>query len=220
MHAVAIVLAGGDPVSAHLRSSLPTEDDALVVAADSGVHLASALDLHVDLVVGDLDSADPAVVEEAVARGARVERHPADKDATDLELAMVAACREGARRIVVVGGAGGRLDHFLGNVALLASPRFAAVDVEALLGDDRVRIARGGQPPVVFAAPPEAIVTLLPTGGDAIGVTTKGLEYPLHAEDLPAGTTRGVSNVVSGDTDVSVALRAGTLLVIQPGGVS
>jgi thiamine pyrophosphokinase len=218
MHAVAIVLAGGDPVGAHLRSSLP--DDALVVAADSGVHLASALGLHVDLIVGDLDSADAAVVDDAVTHGATVERHPADKDATDLELALVAACREGARRIVVVGGAGGRLDHFLGNVSVLASPRFAAVDVEAMLGDDRVWIARGGHPPVKFVAAPDAIVTLLPAGGDAIGITTKGLAYPLHAEDLPAGTTRGVSNVVTGAGDVSVGLRSGTLLVIQPGGAS
>jgi thiamine pyrophosphokinase len=218
MHAVAIVLAGGDPVGAHLRSHLP--DDALVVAADSGVHLATTLGLRVDIVVGDFDSADAKIVDDAVAAGATVERHPADKDATDLELALAAACREGARRIIVVGGAGGRLDHFLGNVAVLTSPRFATVAIEALLGDDRVWVARGGQQPVTFTAQPGAIVTLLAAGGDAIGITTKGLQYPLHSEDLPAGTSRGVSNVVVGDEPVSVGLRAGTLLVIQPGGAS
>jgi thiamine pyrophosphokinase len=218
MLGVAIVLAGGDPVGAHLRSSLP--DNALVVAADSGVHLAATLGLHVDIVVGDFDSADAAIVDDAVASGATIERHPADKDATDLELALVAACREGARRIAVVGGAGGRLDHFLGNIAVLASPRFAAVQVEALLGDDHLWVARGGQPPVTFTAPAGATITLLATGGDAIGITTKGLQYPLHSEDLPAGTTRGISNVVTGDDQVSVGLRSGTLLVIQPGGAS
>src|ERR1700751_66999 len=123
MHAVAIVLAGGDPVGAHLRSRLP--DNALVVAADSGVHLAAILGLRVDIIVGDFDSADANVVADAVARGATAERHPADKDATDLELALLTACREGARRIVVVGGAGGRLDHFLGNASGLAPPPFA-----------------------------------------------------------------------------------------------
>jgi thiamine pyrophosphokinase len=176
--------------------------------------------LRVDIVVGDFDSADAQVVDDVVAGGATVERHPADKDATDLELALAAACREGARRIIVVGGAGGRLDHFLGNVAVLASPRFATVALEALLGDDRVWVARGGQQPVTFTAQPGAIVTLLATGGDAIGITTKGLQYPLHSEDLPAGTSRGVSNVVTGAEDVSVGLRAGTLLVIQPGGAA
>jgi len=216
--AVAIVLAGGDPVRAAIGAWLPA--DALVVAADSGLHLAGPLGLNVDLVVGDLDSADPAEVERAVVRGARVERHRPDKDATDLELAIVAACREGARRVVVVGGAGGRLDHFLANVALLASPRFAAVEIEALMGDDRVNVVRGGQPALQCPARAGAVVTLLPVGGDAGGITTKGLEYPLHGEDLPAGTTRGVSNVVAADGDISVSLRSGVLLVMQPGGAA
>ena len=104
-----------------LRSDLP--DTAIVVAADSGLHLAETLGLHVDRIVGDLDSADPDLVEAAVARGAVIERHPAEKDATDLELALDAAVREGAQRVVVVGGGGGRLDHFLANVLLITTPR-------------------------------------------------------------------------------------------------
>jgi thiamine pyrophosphokinase len=216
--ALAIVLAGGDPVGAHIGALLPR--DALVVAADSGIHLAAGLGLHVDLVVGDLDSADAAVVADAVVHGARVEQHRPDKDATDLELALVAACREGARRIVVVGGAGGRLDHFLANVALLASPRFAAVEIQAFLGNDCVAVVRGGQPALRFHAAPASILTLLPAGGDAGGITTKGLEYPLHGEDLVAGTSRGVSNVVGADGNVSIALVTGVLLVIRPGGAA
>ena len=53
----AIVLAGGDPVDPALRTMLPA--DAVVVAADSGLHQGELLGLHVDYVVGDLDSADP-----------------------------------------------------------------------------------------------------------------------------------------------------------------
>src|ERR1700690_3756339 len=82
----AIVLAGGDPVEPRLRTFLP--DDAVVVAADSGLHQAELLGLRVDYVVGALDSADPDAVDRARAAGAVVERHPADKDATDLELAF------------------------------------------------------------------------------------------------------------------------------------
>src|SRR6476646_2864971 len=80
----AIVLAGGDPVEPTLRTLLP--DDAVVIAADSGLHQAEILGLHVDYVVGDLDSADPDAVERARVAGAVVERHPAEKDATDLAL--------------------------------------------------------------------------------------------------------------------------------------
>jgi thiamine pyrophosphokinase len=215
MARVAVVLAGGDPVEPHLRERLP--DDVFVVAADSGVHAADALGLRADVVVGDFDSADPAVVDAHVERGATVERHPVAKDATDLELALDVALRHGVDRIVVVGGAGGRLDHYLANVALLASPRFAGVGLEAFFADAHVTVARGGEGALDVRGTPGETLTLLPVGGDARGVVTKGLEYPLHAEDLPAGTTRGVSNVIV-DVPASVALAAGTLLVIRPEG--
>src|SRR6476661_4351324 len=96
------------------------------------------LGLRVDLLIGNLDSA-PA---EAIARAPRVERHPVDKDASDLELAMAAAVAAEARRIVVVGGDGGRLDHLLGNAFLLGSDRWAAVEIDAVLGDARIAVVR------------------------------------------------------------------------------
>ena len=208
----AIVLAGGDPVEPTLRRLLC--DDAVVVAADSGLHQAELLGLRVDFVVGDLDSADPAAVERARAAGAVVERHPVDKDATDLELAFDVARDRGAQRITVVGGAGGRLDHFLANVALLASPRFADVEIDARLGEAYVVVVQGGRVPHVMTGTAGSIVTLLPAGGDACGITTEGLQYPLHGETLGRGTTRGVSNVLVRE-EGSVVLDEGTLLVIQ-----
>ena len=211
----AIVLAGGDPVEPDLRTLLP--DGAVVVAADSGLHQAELLGLRVDYVVGDLDSADPAAVERARAAGAVVERHPVDKDATDLELAFDLARDRGALRITVVGGAGGRLDHFLANVALLASPRFADLEIDARLGDAYVVVVQGGRLPRVTTGAAGSLVTLLPVGGDASGITTIGLQYPLRGATLRPGTSRGVSNVLIGE-QASVALDQGTLLVIQTSG--
>jgi thiamine pyrophosphokinase len=211
----AIVLAGGDPVAPHVRAELT--DDAMVIAADSGLHQAGPLGLHVDYVVGDLDSADPDAVVRAQAAGAVVERHPPDKDATDLELALDRARAAGAERITVVGGTGGRLDHFVANVLLLASARFADLEIDARLGDAYVVVAQGGRPPHVIVGAPGSLLTLLPAGGDAIGITTTGLQYPLEEATLRPGTTRGVSNVLV-DAPGSVVLQQGTLLVIQPSG--
>ncbi len=208
----AIVLAGGDPVEPSLRRLL--SDEAVVVAADSGLHQAELLGLRVDYVVGDLDSADPAAVDRARASGAVVERHPVDKDATDLELALDVARDRGARRITVVGGAGGRLDHFVANVELLASPRFADLEIDARLGDAYLVVVQGGRSPHLMTGAVGSLVTLLPAGGDACGITTAGLQYPLHGETLRRGTTRGVSNVLV-DEEGSVVLDHGTLLVIQ-----
>jgi len=214
----AIVLAGGDPVEPQLRKLLP--DDALVVAADSGVHQAERLGLHVDLVVGDLDSADPAAVERARDAGAEVFAFPAEKDATDLELAVELARDRGAEHITLAGGAGARLDHFLANVALLASPSIAGIRVDAFLGDAYVAVARGGEAPIEIEGVVGSLVTLLPVDGDAGGVTTTGMQYPLQGETLRSGTSRGVSNVLVTER-AAVELEAGSLLVIQPtGGVS
>jgi thiamine pyrophosphokinase len=62
---------------------------------------------------------------------------------------------------------------------------------------------------------PGDTVSLLPLHGPASGVVTTGLRYPLHAEELPPGSSRGLSNVVE-DAPASVRLDAGTLLVIHP----
>jgi thiamine pyrophosphokinase len=214
---VAIVFAGSGPVTPALRGLLP--DHAGVVAADSGLRVADALGMHVDLLVGDRASADPALIYAAIATGTTVERHPAEKDATDLELAFDAALARGARRIVLVDGGGDRLDHLLGNVGLLGSPALAGVQVEAYVGTTRIAVARGGEPPIDIVGPPGSLVTLLAVGSPARGIVTEGLRYPLRSEELEPGTTRGVSNELVGDS-ASVRLEGGTLLVVQPfGGV-
>ena len=105
-----------------------------VIAADSGLGLAAALGVCADLVVGDMDSVDPAALAAAEHAGAQVQRHPVAKDATDLELALDAALALGPADVTVVGGHGGRLDHFLGNALLLAAERYAPLTIQARMG--------------------------------------------------------------------------------------
>jgi len=211
-----VVVSGGDPIERDLRGHVPP--GALVIGVDGGAGHAADLGLAVDVVVGDLDSLDADGVAVLQAAGARVERHPVAKDATDLELALVAAADAGAERVVMLGGHGGRLDHLLANALLLASPRFAHVAVEAFIGAAFVTVARAGTGATVTGTTGE-VVSLLPVGGPAVGVTTHGLAYPLRGETLPAGTSRGVSNELVDDT-ATVALEAGTLLVVKPGEVA
>jgi thiamine pyrophosphokinase len=205
-----IVVAGGEPGPAR-APQLP--DSATVIAADSGVDRALALGLHVDLAIGDFDSVSAHGLAAVEAAGARVERHPAAKDATDLELALDAALALGPERIVVVGSPGGRLDHVLGSLLLLAHERYANARVTAELGGARVDVVRGS---AELVDEPGAVVSLLPVHGAAEGVTTEGLEYPLHGETLPAGTTRGISNVFVAGT-AGVTVERGCLLAVRPG---
>jgi thiamine pyrophosphokinase len=204
------VFAGGDSPPAAVAALLP--GDAFVIAADSGLDHAAALGRHVDLIVGDLDSVDVAALADARREGSDVEAHPSAKDQTDLELALDAALARGFRRVTVVGGHGGRLDHFLANLTLLASPRYTGAQLDAWVGDAGVVIVRGE---AELAAWPGARLTLIPLGGAARGIRTEGLRYPLADEDLEAGTTRGVSNEFTA-ARARVALRAGTLVAVLP----
>ncbi len=185
-----------------------------MVAADSGVAHALALGFRVDVAVGDFDSLDPSLLEIVEAAGTRVERHPAAKDATDLELAIDVALGLGAVRIMVLGAHGGRLDHFLANAFVLAAPQLAAVEVAALVGDALVSVVRPG-PGLRFTGTAGELVTILPVHGAAQGVRTAGLLYPLSGETLTIGTTRGVSNVLASGS-AAVSLTAGVVLVVRP----
>ena len=188
----------------------------LVVAADSGLHLADALALPVDVVVGDMDSVDPDRLAGAESAGAAVLRHPADKDATDLELALDVAVAAAPDRVVVVGSGAGRLDHLLGVVAVLASDRWGHVEVDAWLGGALVHVVRGRR---TFTGTPGETVSLLAHGGAAGGITTTGLRWPLSAGVLDPGSALGVSNELLDDV-AAVEVGHGCVVVVRPGPVT
>jgi len=208
MHA--IVAAAGDALDERWRADLPV--DALVVAADSGLGHVYALGLRPDVVVGDLDSVSPIDLARAEREGTHIERHPTDKDATDLELALAVALARGATDLTVIGAGGGRLDHELAGLALLAAPQWAPMRITAFVGTARMTIVHTDATLVGLRG---SIVTLLAVGGPAAGVDTEGLRWPLHDAELLPTSTLGVSNeIVSSPARVTV--RAGVLFVIQP----
>ena len=209
-----MVVAGGDPPSPHAADDIP--GDAHVIAADSGLDSAMALGLRVDLVVGDLDSVSPTALAAANEAGITVERHPVAKDQTDLELALDRAVALAPDRVIVIGGAGGRFDHAVAGVLQLAHERYAHVAMEARFGTARATVVRGERE---LHGRPGELVSLLPVGGPARGITTSGLRYPLADEDLLPGTSRGVSNEFEGQV-ATVAVREGVLLAVQPEGVA
>ena len=214
MSDVVLLLAGGSEPGPELLSILPGAG-VRCIAADSGLDHARALGLRPELVVGDLDSVSPAALAEAEAEGIPIERHPADKAQTDLELALVRAVALAPDRILVAGIGGGRLDHFLANVGVLASPRWAAVPIDGWIDGDRIAVVQPGRRRVLEGALGD-LLSLLPINGDAVGVTVTGVRWPLAGDTLPASSSRGVSNVFTQVTAV-VELGQGTLLAVQPG---
>jgi thiamine pyrophosphokinase len=147
------------------------------------------------------------------ARGCRFIEHPRAKDETDLELALTHAAEEGAKEIIVLGALGGRLDHTLANLLLLTVPALVGVSVRIASGEEEVLVLRSGEK-ITLQGGPGDLVSLLPLGGDAHGVRTRGLAWALHGETLQFGFSRGVSNKMMAST-ASVEVDAGYLLVVH-----
>jgi thiamine pyrophosphokinase len=207
----AVVVASGDVDPGDLRH---LEGAGLVVAADGGAGALAAAGRTPDLLVGDLDSADPALVERLAAGGTRVERHPADKEASDTELAVRAAIEAGAAALVILGATGGeRVDHELANVLLLSDPMLDGIDARIVHRASTIRALRG-RASITIEGPTGNLVTLLALGADAVGVSTTGLRWPLDRATVRAGRSRGLSNEVV-TAPASVRLERGTLLVVE-----
>jgi thiamine pyrophosphokinase len=200
-----VVVSGAAPLTATGLAAVPP--GAPVVAADAGVDHARAAGVAVSLAVGDFDS-----VREL--GDVPAERHPAEKDATDLELALDAALALDPRRLLVLSGAGLRIDHLLVELGLVSGPRLGAVEVDAVFDRTTVHVVRAERR---FGARVGDLVSLVAMHGPAVAVTTEGLVYPLRAETLEAGSSRGISNVVA-EPEVRITLQSGVLLVLRPSG--
>jgi thiamine pyrophosphokinase len=206
----AVVVGDGEPGALDARH---LADADLIVAADGGAGWLAARGVTPHVVVGDLDSIDTTLLHGLEADGVTIERHPADKDESDAQLAVARAVASGARQVIVLGALGGqRLDHELSNLLMLTDPAWSSVDLRIVRDDTSVRAVSDGGPLVLDGASGD-IVTLLPIG-DADGVTTDGLAYPLAGDTLRMGQSRGLSNVIA-STPASVRLLAGTLLVVE-----
>ncbi|MDQ3424908.1 MAG: thiamine diphosphokinase [Actinomycetota bacterium] len=206
-----VVVAGGEAPHREALPAIPSGTP--VVAADSGLEHARELGLEVTIAVGDFDSASPEAVAAAEASGTRIERHSTEKDATDLELALDAALELRPRRVVVLAGIGDRLDHLFSAFLLIASPRYAGVELDAHIGRARAHVIRGER---TLSGQPGELLSLFALHGSAVGVRTDGLAYPLDGETLEPGSSRGVSNVFA-SARATIAVKRGVLVAIRPG---
>ena len=211
-HPIALLFAGAnvDPTP-RLRARLAELDQAYVVAADSGAETALAFGFAPHVLVGDFDSIEPALLAELERGGTAIERYRRDKEATDGQLAIEYALRRGPARLVLVGFLGGpRLDQALAHLLLLATISTPALLLDA---NNEACLLRDAET-VTWQPEPDELVSLLPLAGDAYGVTTRGLRFPLRGEQLMFGQTRGISNEPVADR-ASVSLERGTLLLTR-----
>lgn len=206
----AVIFANGELRNpAALASMLQPED--FLVAADGGLHHIWHLGRQPRLVIGDLDSLSATDLARLSADGVAIQRHPPEKNETDLELALQAVAAAGYTHVWVTAALGRRLDQTLGNVFLLARPEFAVLDIRLVDGECEAFVIRNE---ALILGQPGDVVSLLPLLGVASGVETEGLRYPLNAETLYPDRTRGISNVLDAPQAL-VKVAEGMLLCVH-----
>lgn len=192
--------------------SLTIQDSDLVIAADGGSQHCQSLGIQPGVLIGDLDSTDPDLVEKWREEGVDIIQHPEDKDQTDLELALMLAQDRGARKIVVHGAIGGRLDMTFGNLSLLAHP-LLKTPTTLVNGAEEVHLLHAGEMLTLVGEPGE-MVSLLPLQPGKSVVSSRGLKYNLKNEPLEFGYSRGISNQLIGKSG-TVHLESGLLAVVH-----
>ncbi len=171
------------------------------------------LNITPHVLVGDLDSIPENLVTEFENAGTEVNRFPQRKDFTDLELALIYAQNKGCLEILILGALGNRWDQTLANLLLPAKSDFSNIQIKLVDGAQEIQLLRAGEILTLYGKPGDT-VSLVPLLGDADMIHTRGLEYPLNAENLVFGSTRGISNVLLGTT-ATVSLGAGLLVIVM-----
>lgn len=206
----AVVFANGLLEHPALAAALLSPDD-FIISADGGLHHIRGLGLVPDLLVGDLDSVDKEDLEWLEDQNVEVLEFPKEKDFTDLELALLESEKRGFDEIMVVAALGGRVDQTLANLSLLSLSELSGCRVWLEDGLNEVYMIRDE---LVIEGQAGDIISLLPLYGLVPGVVTHALKYPLKAETLSPGQTRGISNVMLSH-QARVEIESGALLCIH-----
>jgi thiamine pyrophosphokinase len=176
----------------------------LVIAADRGYAWASDNSIECDLVIGDFDSLG------SVPSHDFLERLPTEKDDTDTAYAIKRALALGVKRIFILGGLGGRLDHTLANIQMLTYiARQGAVGF--LVNGDEVLFVLKNQSALLHASK-KTPMSVFSLSENSFGVSEKGLKYTLDGAVLESGFPLGVSNEAAGEC-AEVSVKEGELLV-------
>jgi len=211
-----VIFANGELPDLDAARSLLQPGDYLI-AADGGANHLMKMGILPEAVIGDLDSVDEDILFELTAAEVNIEQYSEDKDETDIELALQYAVELGAASILIVGALGGRLDQTLANLSILTDPLLPKIDIRLDDGVEEVFFCRatadkGGQ--VEVRGRSGDTVSLIPWHGPVEGVATEGLQWHLYGETLYPEKSRGVSNVMLGET-ASFKIEKGLLLVVH-----
>lgn len=201
----AFIYAGGSILADNITEH-PKGDD-LCIAADAGYRNAQALGERVNILIGDFDSLG------AIPEGdMEVLQVPAEKDLTDLQIAVETALARGADEIILIGGLGSRMDHSLSTLAILEDLRERHVHAHINNGYNRVHYLNASSTLILRSG--FRYLSVLAIDEKIKGLSIDGCKYPLKRATLNRRLQYAISNEITGNCAM-ISLRRGRIFVIE-----
>lgn len=200
------VIIGGAGIGDYQTARRYLSPDDFYIFCDSGLAHREGLGIAPHLIVGDFDShPNPHLDVETIVL-------PCEKDDTDTVFAVKEAVSRGFDRFLLLGAAGARLDHTLGNLSILLT--LHALGKQALLVDDYSEMEIVATDPV-YIDDSFPFFSLINISGTARGVTVEHAKYPLRDAEIRCTYQYGISNEVLPGQRARVSVAEGELLLIR-----
>lgn len=201
-----VIIGGGDCSDSFLKENVDVKKD-FIICADSGYDYAASAHIASDLLIGDFDSIS------AVPKGLNVITLPIEKDVTDCAAAFNEGVKMGYKSFTLFGGTGGRFEHTLANISLMANASRANIRFVIIDEKHTFRSITGSS--IKIERKENQQISVFAYGGRAFGVTEKGFHYPLWDYTLdPFDGALGTSNDIVDDVG-EISVKSGTLIIVE-----
>ncbi len=214
----AIIIANGNISNTallykRLKEGFGSGGNDIIISADGGAFNTLEMGLMPDVVIGDMDSIKQAVKEKIGGRSQKTRFITASpgKDESDTHLAVSYAVGLGLEKVIIAGATGGRMDHTLANIMLLASPELKNIDARILTDDSEIFVIEDS---CTIKGEAGKLVSIFSLSPYTYFYKTSGLKYKLEDEKLFFSPVRGLSNIFTGET-ARINIKEGQLLIIK-----
>ncbi len=196
---------GSSPLYQYIKEEIEEAD--IIIAADSGFDAAVGMGINPDIIIGDMDSIERTDILAGYPSD-RVLRFPEDKDSTDTELGISYLQKKMFNNIVLIGGGGGRMDHFLGIFFLF--DRDFSPDIWYTHNTRFQKITGSMEIPSIVGK----TVSFFPLGNNKCRMKSKGLKWPLDNMEWSRGDM-GISNIAVNDPFFIEMLEGRLIMITQ-----
>lgn len=181
------------------------KDGDIVIAADGGYKYLQQAGIKPDIVIGDFDSLGKA------PEGEKIIRLKPEKDVTDTYAAVSEGIKCGYSRFNIYGASGGRIEHTLANIQLIAS--LAEKNMQASIFDGSTVITAITAKTLRFDSAYNGYISIFAHSDKCTGVCLRGLKYPLENAELSNLFPLGVSNEFLG-VESEIVIGNGTAIIV------